>query len=96
MGKVRPLRTLTAAGAAVAALIVLGFAAQDLLSYFRTVFEGAPYWIWAAGPQGIWLLTSGVAEAVTFIGLILLTIRLLSGSPIWKHRARRAEVLTSS
>ena len=96
MGKVRPLRTLTAAGTAVTALIVLGFAAQDLLSYFRTVFEGAPYWIWAAGLQGIWLLTSGVVEAVAFIGLILLTIRLLSGSPIWKHRARRAEVLTSS
>ena len=67
-------------------LVVLGYALQDLVSYFRTVTEDAAYWTWASSSQGVWMLTEGLAEAVTVIGLVLLTIRLLSGSPIWKRR----------
>ena len=91
MGRIRIVRTLAASGTAVATLIVLGFAAQDLLSYFRTISEGPLFWPWASSSQGVWVLTSGVAEVVAAFGLLLLTIRLLSGSPIRRRRARSIE-----
>lgn len=75
MKRFRPLRTFGATLAAVVALVVLGYAIQDLWHYWQNLSAG--YTAWVASGQGWWQLTCGVAETIATGGLMFVSGRLL-------------------
>ncbi len=71
----RPLRTISATITLVAALIILGFAAQDLWGYYRALAQG--WTAWAVSAQGLWQLSNGLGELLATALLLILFGRLL-------------------
>ena len=75
MKKIQPLRTFGATVAAIAALVVLSYAIQDLWHYSRNLPAG--YTEWAVSGQGLWQLMCRVGETVGTVVLLVVGGRLL-------------------
>jgi multisubunit Na+/H+ antiporter MnhB subunit len=87
---VRPLRTLGATLAAVAALVVSLFAGQDLWHYWQAISAG--FSEWATSGQGLWMLACGVGELFATIVLVAAAVRLLGARPIRPIRPMHPQV----
>jgi hypothetical protein len=87
MNKIRPLRTLGAALAAVGALVVSGYAGQDLWHYWQAISAGYSEWIRSS--QGLWMLTCGVSEAALAVAFIVSAAKCLGATG--KVQAAHAE-----
>jgi hypothetical protein len=85
MSSLRPLRTLGATVASVAALVVGLFAGQDLWHYWQAISAG--YLEWARTGQGLWMLTCGVGEAIGAVLLLIAAVRFLGSKPLVPPRA---------
>jgi hypothetical protein len=90
MMDIRPLRTLGAALAAVAALVVSLFAGQDLWHYWQAVSAG--YTEWATSGQGMWMLACGVGELIATVALVAIAVRLLGSKPLRPSRPSSPQV----
>jgi multisubunit Na+/H+ antiporter MnhB subunit len=91
---IRPLRTLGATLAAVAALVVSLFAGQDLWHYWQAISAG--YTEWATSGQGLWMLACGVGELIATVVLVAAAVRLLGSKPLLPFRPSQPHVAVSN
>jgi hypothetical protein len=88
MKDLRPLRTLIATVASVAALVVSPYAGQDLWHYWQAISSG--YMEWARSSQGLWMLTCGIAEVAGTLILLGVAAQALGSKPLLPRAAQTA------